>query len=339
MTTISDEAFYQVGKLKSVIIPPSVKRIGYMAFYKNSALSFVQLSEGLESIGPYAFEAGIFREIFIPSSVTEMAGSVFNKCDNLESVFFKGKEKESFEKFETKYQGYPVFPNKNISFYFENEKLLELVKETLKNGLPNFRNYSFKLVSISDNFAVEGEKDLIRVTPEAQAKKELTIPVQIETIASGAFSNCEELAIVKFDENSKLQTIGNGAFMNCLNLKKITLPEALKTIGDNAFENCTDLMDFVIPSNVTRIGISAFQNCTILTGITIPYSVKEVGEKAFGGCSNLESVTFQGNNFELSLGSGTFPKGVKYFYFEEKDLFDKFRSSQANAGIVGSRCY
>ena len=87
-----------------------------------------------------------------------------------------------------------------------------------------------------------------------------------------------------------------------------------------------------------EIGNNAFENCKSLSGITITGSVKNIGEKAFEGCSKLETVTFQGNNLELSLGSEAFPKEVKVFYFETEKLFERFKSSQADAGIDESKC-
>ena len=56
------------------------------------------------------------------------------------------------------------------------------------------------------------------------------IPKGVTEIKSGAFSECESLKEVVFEEGSMLKTIGNWVFDGCSNLAKINLPEGLKSI-------------------------------------------------------------------------------------------------------------
>lgn len=69
-------AFYKTSALKSITIPSNVTTIEQNAF-KDSALASVKLSEGLESIGEYAFAGTKLIGINIPSTVSSIESNTF----------------------------------------------------------------------------------------------------------------------------------------------------------------------------------------------------------------------------------------------------------------------
>ena len=111
---IADRAFYNCNQLNSIVIPDSVISIGEDAFYGCSQLSDITLPASLESIGRYAFyntpwltnlrstnngiataSDGVTKFVIdAPTTIQSVdltnvkviAGSAFNRCDQLNSV-------------------------------------------------------------------------------------------------------------------------------------------------------------------------------------------------------------------------------------------------------------
>jgi len=67
-------------------------------------------------------------------------------------------------------------------------------------------------------------------------------------------------------------------------LKSITLPEALTHIGFQAFYNCRQLTHVDVPNFVSVIGGNVFSNCNQLSDVTIPDSVIKIAHSAFSFC-------------------------------------------------------
>lgn len=70
--------------------------------------------------------------------------------------------------------------------------------------------------------------------------------------------------------------IGERAFTNCKFILKISLPGSITKIGQFAFGACHGLTELVIPESVTEIGSNAFASCTNLAKINIPESLTEI---------------------------------------------------------------
>lgn len=73
-------------KIRKIILPKSLKRIGFSAFSRNKFLEEVILPEGLEYIGLYAFYATSLKEVNVPDSVKVLENSAFSECKKLKKV-------------------------------------------------------------------------------------------------------------------------------------------------------------------------------------------------------------------------------------------------------------
>lgn len=84
---IEEWTFSYCKKLKSVIIPGSVKEIEGNAFCGCISLENIKLSEGLRIIGSRAFsECYSLQEISIPQSLNKMESQVFVDCKRLKNI-------------------------------------------------------------------------------------------------------------------------------------------------------------------------------------------------------------------------------------------------------------
>ena len=63
----------------------------------------------------------------------------------------------------------------------------------------------------------------------------VVIPKSVTEIRQFAFTICEHLKEVVFEDGSTLKTIGDAAFTGCSALEKIVLPEGLEEIGFGSF--------------------------------------------------------------------------------------------------------
>ena len=75
----------------------------------------------------------------------------------------------------------------------------------------------------------------------------ITVPSSVLTIGETAFSDCEKLAKVVFEDGSQLESIETSAFEYCQSLKEFTIPDYVTSIGDYALRNCGLLTSIHIP--------------------------------------------------------------------------------------------
>ena len=85
-TTITLSDVPDLRALKTLVIPASVRTIGYQAFSNCTSLESVTISAGVTKIGGFAFEnCTSLKSVTIPETVTEIGTQAFYEC-SLESV-------------------------------------------------------------------------------------------------------------------------------------------------------------------------------------------------------------------------------------------------------------
>lgn len=130
---------------------------------------------------------------------------------------------------------------------------------------------------------------------------EFTIPNNVTSIGSYAFSDCKSLESIVIPGH--ITSINNSAFAGCNSLTSIVIPNSVTSIGNSAFYHCGLLMSIDIPNSVTSIGKWAFSECASLTSIAIPDSVTSIGADAFNNCKSLTSINIPSNITEISDSS------------------------------------
>ena len=104
-----------------------------------------------------------------------------------------------------------------------------------------------------------------RAPEEKNAPEDVThvfIPNTVTHIHDYAFSGCEKLVSVIFEEDSKLEVIHQFAFAGCKSLRNLKLPDGLKVIEECAFAGCTALIYLKLPNNLK--GIFTLINLTFI---------------------------------------------------------------------------
>ena len=92
--SIGYDAFGHCESLKSVVIPDSVRSIGHGAFYKCESLTSIIIPDLVESIEYYAFAwCESLKSIIIPDSVESIGNWAFYGCKKLKSIVISNSVK------------------------------------------------------------------------------------------------------------------------------------------------------------------------------------------------------------------------------------------------------
>ena len=313
VTSIGKKAFYANTELTSVIIPGSVKEIGEEAFSGCVGLESAELSEGLETIGYYAFYLTGITEIILPSTLKTCAAG-FSGCGALEMVTFANSTKavpddclqdnralvEVVMPDTVKSIGSNAFKN------CENLKGVSLPKKLTAIGKGAFSGSGLTEIAFPSTLEkceggftdcrtlkkavfANGTKTVpYRCMSGAKALKDVSIPGTVTTISAEAFKDCTGLRSVTLPEG--LQIIRNNAFGGT-SLTEITLPSTL-TICEAAFKNCFSLKTAAFADGIDSIPYNCFGNTASLEKVVIPDSVRTIGSSAFAGTVSLRSIVF-----------------------------------------------
>ena len=142
----------------------------------------------------------------------------------------------------------------------------------------------------------------------------LVLPESVNSIAKGAFSNCNKLEQITVpfvgasesntsnthfgyifgaddyygNRNAVPQTlkdinilggkIAKWAFLNCRWIENLTIGDSVTDIADYAFQGCRALEETVISDNVNSIGKAVFADCGNIVRMTLPYVGSSVND-------------------------------------------------------------
>ena len=220
LITVSDDETHLPYVIKSVVVPSSVKEIYSFAF-KNYTIESVTLSEGLEVIADYAFDACThLKTLNIPSTVKEIGIRAFGYCD-IESIAIPEGITEIKENtfYACSYLKNVTLPQSLTAIGKGAFQQTGITQITLPESLTSIGDGAFmssQLTSIDIPAGVTYiGQSAFAVTP----MKSVTIPQGITVIESNTFSGMTNLESVTLPQS--ITEIKYAAFQNCLSLKTI----------------------------------------------------------------------------------------------------------------------
>ena len=167
-------------QLRKVVLPSTVKSIGYSAFYGCSNLAEINLPDGLQTIKGYAFYGCKIESLQMPDSLLGVGTNAFEGCTSLGSV--------------TTSRGL----TKISSYAFKG--CTNLTTVTIKEGVELIESSAF--YGCTSLMEIKLPESLVEIQSSAFALctslSEITLPANMRLIANRAFSDCSILQKVIF---------------------------------------------------------------------------------------------------------------------------------------------
>ena len=270
-TFVPEYAFYECQYLTAINLPEGIETIGAYAYYGTS-FAEIEIPQTITSIGEYAFaECDNLTAIEIPTSVQTISRFMFYGCDNLTTI--------SIPETVTTIGEY-AFASCNQITAFTIPATVNNVGFGILNNCNNLAELTLPFIGTSR----EEESGLYYLFGAEYYYWSHYIPSSLKTVMLTEGTNVPDYA-----------------FYDCRNLTRINLPEGVETIG--AYAYCaTTFTEIEIPGTVTRIGEHAFAECANLTAIEIPASVQTIGEYAFAGCNQITAFTIPATVNNVGFG-------------------------------------
>jgi len=240
-----DWVYTSAGKIKSIVIPGTVKTIGEEAFYCCTTLKSVVLGNGIEKIERDAFNSTGLIALEIPGSVKSIGYYAFSNNTGLKTVNIPGSVKKIGD----------------FAFY----SCTSLTNVTLNEGVELIGTWAFFYSAITSVSIPRSVKE-IGINPFLGCYNLVSIQVESGNPYYDSRGNC----------NAIIETAKNKLITGC---KYTVIPEDVSIIGEASFNNVAE--DLVIPNQVTIIGKEAFANSNNLTTLTIGKNVSFIGAKNF----------------------------------------------------------
>lgn len=314
--------------IEKVIIPNSVRNIGFKCFYNCSNLKEIDFGDNIEEIADEAFSyCTSLARANLPVSVTSLGLGAFSGCDALTSVALQNTKLTSISPSTFR----DCVSLTSVMF----PPTLTVIGESAFKGATLLQAVSTNLGLLEiDNNAFE---DCISLSL-------IAIPPTVTRIGQYAFmkSGVEEIEIT---DNSI--TIEEAAFQDCQNLKQLIIDNAECIIRTEAFYNCTALK-YCRLNDIKSLGWSAFAYCSSLEVVDMSGSSIEDLDIVFYDCISLKEVILPENLKELNrtfIGSGApiekmdFPKSLESINNAFENSKIKELTIPSNVTFISQSCF
>ncbi|KAL3944504.1 MAG: hypothetical protein SGBAC_001425 [Bacillariaceae sp.] len=264
-------AFNQLlSSLRQILQVPEDESIGGSFFgLSRDFLVQVELQEGLQAIGAYAFaNCKFLKKISVPSTVERIENAAFRDCTTLFEVHLqaglKTIGKHSFSGCESLFKvSLPSTVETIGDFAFARCKSLSNVSS--QNGLKAIGACSFS---------------------RCESLLSISLPSTVETLGQSSFWECESLVDVELREG--LQEIEETAFHGCTSLYTLRIPTSTTRIGEYAFSMCNNLLGVEFAENARAVlEAGCFRLCTNLINVSLFSTMGEIADNSFWECTSL----------------------------------------------------
>lgn len=243
------------------------------------SLDAVYISDGVTSIGNYAFSNSCPAEVILPDSITRIGDYAFYGATILKNITFSANLVSIGE-----HAFANCTPLSNLSF---PESLKSIGSEAFSSCI------GLEHVDIPASVTSIGSSAFRSCSGLISAR----LPASLTRIEGFLFANCSNLANINIP--SSVTSIGSYAFWGCESLTSIEFPDGLLTIEENAFETNSNLEIAHWPLSLTTIHKDAFGS--FLVYVTDVY---------YAGTEEDRAKIDDGNEYSLPLPNANWHYGT-----------------------------
>ncbi len=265
-----------------------------------SKITTVEISEGVTTIGNYAFQNFIkLSEVSLPMSLSQIGDYAFYGCTNLSDINYASSQ----VKWKSIYCGKSwdasagsATPNKTYTINYS-----DFMEGICGEGV------TWMFVFDDNHLVIDGEGEMYDWTSS-------NLPPWYNFK-----NNIQSLYI-----GGKISKIGNYAFKDLSGIREVEIWENTLSIGDSAFENCSSLSVAYLPQSLESIGKSAFSGCINLSEIhypskTIRWNEIEKGENwDYNAGRKTTNGTYTLYPVEEKIYKGYFGTNITWELYEEQ---------------------
>ena len=245
-------AFYNCDTIRSVDTGYSARRIGLNTFFACDNLVQVTFGDGMEIIGTDAFSScDKLRNVTFSDGVSEIHTHAFENCDGLKEL--------NLPRGLTHFDDLALFGCSSIEKITVDPRCenFESDEHGVLYGAGKTELVKFPPASKLTSYDVPDSVTYIRGFAfgfEAKNIEKVTIGSGVELVGSLAFSDCESLEEVVFENGTKPLTFYNEVFTYCERLRNVVLPDNLTTVRYNdIFDGCTALESVTVGTGLTQV--------------------------------------------------------------------------------------
>lgn len=329
VTAIPNGIFANCVGIKELVLPDSVKSIGYESFMGTSITSLVFDSNITEIKARAFYNCDSLKTVGIDKNVKTVGSAAFGDCYLLNSITFENDDVSIYtdtidkSKCAVGFNSYGYI-NKDLKIYGNISSTAYRYANSL--GLNFVPNHSVcdasgyiceNINSCYDNTACTWEyfasADALYLfgnsTMAGDWRDEngnvITAPRAGKIIiASGITGLGTSLAGVGAKEISIPSSVTDiyDAFNYCDKLEYISIPNSVQTMNNETFKGCKSLKSLSLGTGLNNIPISCAADCTNLKYLYL-YGSTVIGEYAFRNCSSLQTVTIPDSVTTIRTGA------------------------------------
>ncbi len=202
---IAPNAFYGCEAIEEIVMPDTVKMIGYWAFCSANNLKKVNISENCEFIGQFAFYSTAVTSIHIPASIETILGGAFGTAPLAEITV----------------------DSTNENFYMQNGALIGYNAEFDQRTILDYETDNPATVFTVPNNVIQIEQYAFA---NASNLEKVIIPDSVKYIWHYAFENCDSLTNFEFPEG--IEIVNSGVLIECDNIMSVVIPDSVTEIGE-----------------------------------------------------------------------------------------------------------
>ena len=312
VTSIGDNAFFNMSWITSLIIPSGVQSIGFGSF-AGTGITTLHLPASVIS-----FSNSTYACYGLATITVDPASAAFVSVDGI----LYDKALQTLIRCPSAREQAVTIPDTVTSIGYA--AFIHCSKLTAIIGLQPTASIGWDAFSYCNNL-----RYMLEPSADTAPGDYLTYTIQSHyvngIIITGHSGTGTAVAIPGMILDRPVVGIGSDAFNTHTLLESISIPDSVTGIGNASFANCTNLKSITLPAGVTYIGFNAFQYCMSLTSITLPESLNHFGAVCFFGSSHLVAIHVdQGNQYFASVD------GVLY----DKALTTVVECPQGKSGVV-----